>query len=113
MLSMIAVAAKSWLLLTTWVSSNSDDFAFASRAARRSPKSDVSMAAPGAGQDGSGPDQPQQSRRLQPVHLLTATCGRDRPMAGRNGRRAGRNAARPPRKQELREAFAALPISAR
>ena len=55
MLSMIAVAAKSWLPPTTSVSSKSDDLAFVSRVALKSPKSDVSMAAPGAGQDRSAP----------------------------------------------------------
>ena len=53
-----------------------------SRVARRSPKSDVSMAAPAAGQERSGPRQEQESRRGVDVRLVTATRGRGRPMAG-------------------------------
>ena len=50
--------------------------------ALRSPKSDVSMAAPGAGRDRAGLVHREQSRRQRTVRFVTATRGTGRPMAG-------------------------------
>src|SRR5689334_11666058 len=72
MLSMIAVAAKSGLVLTTCVSSKSPDFAFASRAARKSPKRDVSMTAPVANEAVRGLIRSSQSRRVEQLRSVTA-----------------------------------------
>src|SRR5690242_21828901 len=72
MLSMIAVAAKSGLVLTTWVSSKSSDFAFASRDPRRSPKSDVSMAAPVANETVQDLIRSREPRRVEELRFVTA-----------------------------------------
>src|SRR6185295_4790573 len=84
MLSMIAVAAKSGLVLTTWVSSKSLDFAFASRAARKSPKRDVSMTSPVANETVQGLLRVRESRRVEQLRSVTADT-RQQPADDRPG----------------------------